>query len=66
MAVSDVDPEKKKTCCGPICWALFGCLGLIGLVLGLLFGLGVIGGNADLDINGPNVDINGPNANLDL
>lgn len=51
------DEEVKKSgCCGFPCWALLGLLGLIGLVLGLLFGLGVIGGlrgsgNANVDGN---------------
>jgi len=72
VAVQDVDPGVKKTCCAPWCWALFGLLGLAGLVLGLLFGLGVIGGNIEgpnLDINGPDLDadldINGPNVDID-
>lgn len=37
--------ERDRDCCCPL-WliALLACLALTGLVLGLLFGLGVIGG----------------------
>lgn len=35
--------EVKKNPCGNICWGLLGLLGLAGLILGILFGVGVIG-----------------------
>ena len=66
--VAEADPEKKKTCCAPWCWALWGCCGCLALLLGLLFGLGVLGGfngpDLDANINAPDVDINGPDVNI--
>lgn len=35
--------QVKKNPCGNICWGLLGLLGLTGLILGILFGVGVIG-----------------------
>ena len=44
---------KRKTCCAPPCWILWALLGLVAVVLGMLFGLGLLGGaNADRDTFG--------------
>ena len=55
------------------------CLGCLGLLLGLLFGLNVFGGklktpsigigadvDIDADIDGPDVDIDGPDVDVDV
>ena len=58
---SDVEPTEKKGCCSPCCWLLWGLLGLAALVLGLLFGLGVIG-----NWHGPDLDANLGIGNLNI
>ena len=70
------DPIEKKTCCSPCCWILFGLLGLLALVFGILCGLGIFcGGLPSISgpsltaptINGPNLTaptINGPNIDV--
>lgn len=59
------EPVKASTCCGPACWALLALLALAALVLGLLFGLGVIGGTGSnfggADTANSGVTINGVN-----
>ena len=37
------EAHKASKCCGTPCWGLLGCCGLLGVILGMLFGLGVIG-----------------------
>jgi hypothetical protein len=37
--------EESKGCCNPILLAIVSLLGLAGIVLGVLFGLGIIGGS---------------------
>jgi len=34
----------KKTICVPACWVLWGLIGLIGALFGIIFGLGLISG----------------------
>lgn len=36
--------KKKNPCCHPAVLALLACLALTGLILGILFGTGVLGG----------------------
>lgn len=38
------EAHKASKCCGTPCWGLLGCCGLLGVILGMLFGLGVLGG----------------------
>ena len=41
-----VDPKKNSVCCNPLLIALLGLLGLAALVVAILLGTGVIGGNS--------------------
>ena len=34
---------SKKSCCIPLCWVFLALLGLLAILFGMLFGLGVIG-----------------------
>ena len=52
------EPVKKKKACGTPCWILLGLLGLLGVVFGMLFGLGVFGG-----VDGPNLNLSGGGIN---
>lgn len=38
--------KKKSKCCNPAILALLGCLALAGIILGVLFGTGVLGGKS--------------------
>ena len=49
------ETAKPNKCCGTPCWALLGLLGLIGVILGMLFGLGVIGGLPRLGFDLPSL-----------
>ena len=51
------EAHKPSKCCGPPCWALLGCLGLLGVILGMLFGLGVIGGLPGFNFGLPSIPI---------
>ena len=61
VAAENAKRNPKKSCCSPCCWALWGLLGLAGVVLGMLFGLGVIGGlnKPDLGIHLPSLNAGG-------
>lgn len=39
--------QKKSKCCSPAILALLGCLALAGIILGVLFGTGVLGGKSE-------------------
>lgn len=59
------DSKKGATCCGPICWGLLGLLALTGLILGLLFGLGVLGrGNSGSSDSGTDSGANNTNTGV--
>ncbi len=54
--------DDKGGCCNPVLLALLGLLGLAGIVLGTLFGLGIIGGKGtvfDSQAVGTDVVVNG-------
>ena len=58
--VVDHTPVNPSKCCGSVCWLLVGLLGILLIVLGMLFGLRVLGDGSIFGLGwGSNAGIQG-------